>query len=68
MKSKRWVGTSGYTLYDEKGNEYIFDAVDNDSSLTREHSYRETMEGVEFYDNDGELVLTSWEDLEVEFE
>jgi hypothetical protein len=68
MKSIRWVATSGYTLYDEKGREYIFDLVDSDDTLTKEHSYRETMEGIEFYDLDGELVIKSWYDLELGFD
>lgn len=68
MTNKRWVATTGYTLYDEIGREYILYTKDYDEALENIGSYRETMEGVEFVDLDNQIVIISWDELELDFD
>lgn len=54
---------SAYTLYDEAGNEYIFEKelgeFDNIDILD---------DGIEFEDDNGKKVFVSFDDIETEYE
>lgn len=68
MKHKRWVATTGYTLYDEMGREYILYTDNYDEELETVGSYRETAQGIEFLDANHEVVFVEWGELELDFD
>ena len=68
MRNTRWLATTGYTLYDPEYNEYIFETNQEDDDLSKNLTYRETSEGVEWLDEKGRLIFTSWDSIETEIE
>jgi translation elongation factor P/translation initiation factor 5A len=68
MRNTRWLATTGYTLYKEDGKEYVFYLNQEDESLSMPLTYRELSDGIEFLDENSELVFVSWDNMEIEIE
>lgn len=74
MRNTRFLGTTAYALYDEKGNEYIFEwknergeFVDFRGIVLRESDTTDNF-GVEFDDLQGNKVYVSFDDMKTEIE
>ena len=74
MRNTRFLGTIAYTLYDEKGNEYVFewknenyDFVDFRGIILK-LAHKDDSYGVEFTDLQGNNVYVSFDDMKTEIE
>jgi hypothetical protein len=68
MRNTRWLATTGYTLYSPEEKEYIFYLDQEDDDLSKNLTYREMSEGVEWLDENGRLIFTPWDFIETEIE
>lgn len=68
MKNIRWVNTVAYTLYDENGNEFLFDYIEGYDESGSPLTFRETEYGVEFTKENGVKVLVDYDDIKSELE
>jgi hypothetical protein len=68
MRNTRWLATTGYTLYNPEGKEYIFYLEQQDDTLSKNLTYRETSDGIEWLEEDGRLIFLSWDHIEIEIE
>lgn len=74
MRNTRFLGTTAYTLFDEKGNEYIFEWNTEKNEFVHIHDKDRVLKesddgvdlGMEFTDIDGNKVFVLFYDMETE--